>query len=133
MATDIEQRIERLREAADTALARAATASFTLISVTIYLVISGFATTPRDLLIGRSFQLPIFDVEGSLLPFYVLAPVVLVAAHIVALQLCAAAADRLRDLRGVLDAQGAAPEERQWIVRILYPSPLVDGIMGQSR
>lgn len=128
---EAEQRLEKLENVVNAALGRVNTAAFTLVSATIYLIVACLATTHRDLLIGRSFSLPVFDVEVALVPFYFLAPLVLVALHVGALQILAQAVNRLRDLDQHL--RDADAERRTAMARLLSASPLVDLFICDDR
>ena len=115
--------VDGLRKVANGALAQLTTAVFTLFSVTVYVSIAALATSHRDLLIGRSFRLPIFDVEVGLLQFYFLAPAVLVGLLVLALQACASAASRLVELRERLPAK-----DWQRTAQTLSSFPWLDGL-----
>lgn len=46
-----------------------------------YLLVTTFATTPMDLLVGRGIKLPIIGVEIPVVSFYVIAPILVVLLH----------------------------------------------------
>src|SRR5262249_36526782 len=85
---DPQRHVEVLRRAVADAVQQLRAANFTLVSVALYLFVAGLGTNHRDLLVGRMVKLPIFDVEVSLLWFYLLAPDVLVILHFTVLSLC---------------------------------------------
>ena len=124
MPISSEDLVEPLRKSTEGALGRLVTAVFTLLSVTVYVLMAALATTHRDLLVGRSFRLPIFDVEVGLIPFYMTAPVVLVGLLMLALQASASAAGSLSELRQELQDD----ERRRRTARALSSFPLLDGL-----
>jgi len=99
MAIEADLRVKELRGAVDDAVQQLRAATFTLVSVGLYLFVTGLGTADRDLLMGGRVKLPIFDVEVSLLSFYVLAPLVFVVLHTTVLNLCRLVARRLLRLQ----------------------------------
>src|SRR5262249_47377045 len=92
----------------------------------VYLFVAGLGTSDRDLLLGRMVKLPIFDVEVSLLWFYLLAPCVLVILHFTVLSLCGTVAQRLRQLQQEMHDLGVHPSEQSFVLSLLHPHPLVE-------
>jgi uncharacterized protein YjbI with pentapeptide repeats len=125
-SSDPQRHVEVLRRAVDDAAQQLRAANFTLVSVALYLFVAGLGTSHRDLLLGRMVKLPIFDVEVSLLWFYLLAPCVLVILHFTVLSLCGTVAQRLRQLQQEMHDLGVDPSERRFVLSLLHPHPLVE-------
>ena len=123
---DPQRHVEVLRRAVDDAAQQLRAANFTLVSVALYLFVAGLGTSHRDLLLGRMVKLPIFDVEVSLLWFYLLAPCVLVILHFTVLSLCGTVAQRLRQLQQEMRDLGVHASEQRFVLSLLYPHPLVE-------
>jgi uncharacterized protein YjbI with pentapeptide repeats len=119
-----ESRVRELRSAVDGAVQQLRAATFTLVSVALYLFVMGLGTSDRDLLLGRHVKLPIFDVDVELLPFYVLAPAVLLVLHVTVLNLCRLVARRLLGLQQELADKD--PLDREFVLGLLYPDPLIE-------
>src|SRR5262245_16717885 len=121
-----DRRVEALRGAVDAAVHQLRAATFTLVSGAIYLFLTGLGTGDRDLLVGRVVILPLFNANVGLLSFYELAPVALLILHFTALTLCYLVAERLRRLQDELDSKGVAQNEREFVLGLLYPYPLLE-------
>ena len=76
VGADARERLRLLKGAVDEASAQLRTALFTFISASLYHAVTAAATTHRDLLLGRLYNLPIFDVGLPILGFYLLAQLV---------------------------------------------------------
>ena len=126
MKVESDRRVEALRGAVDAAVQQLRAATFTLVSGAIYLFLTGLGTGDRDLLVGRVVILPLFNANVGLLSFYKLAPVALLILHFTVLTLCYLVAERLRRLQDELDSKGVAPTEREFVLGLLYPYPLVE-------
>ena len=81
MYADAKERLQLLKGAVDEANGRLRTALFTFVSAGLYLAVTAAATTDRDLLLGRLYNLPIFNVALPILGFYLLAPAVYTILH----------------------------------------------------
>jgi pentapeptide repeat protein len=125
---DIEkdQRIQDLRQAIDSTVFQLRTASFALVAATVYLFVAGLGTSDLDLLLGRIEKLPVVDLDVSLLWFYVLAPPILIVVHATVLNLCRSVAHRLRDLEVELNRRSITEPDREFVLGLLYPYPLVE-------
>jgi hypothetical protein len=121
-----DRRVEVLRGAVDAAVHQLRAATFTLVSGAIYLFLTGLGTADRDLLVGRVVTLPLFNANVGLLSFYKLAPVALLILHFTVLTLCYLVAERLRRLQDELDSKGVGQSEREFVLGLLYPYPLVE-------
>src|SRR5215470_16812969 len=126
MKVESDRRVEALRGAVDAAVHQLRAATFTLVSGAIYLFLTGLGTGDRDLLVGRVVILPLFNANVGLLSFYKLTPVALLILHFTMLTLSYLVAERLRRLQDELDAKGVAQNEREFVLGLLYPYPLVE-------
>ena len=126
MSVESDRRVEALRRAVDDAAQQLRAATFTLVSGAIYLFLTGLGTGDRDLVVGRVVILPLFNANVGLLSFYKLAPVALLILHFTALTLCYVVAERLRRLQDELDSRGVPQPEREFVLGLLYPYPLVE-------
>ena len=126
MKVESDRRVEALRRAVDDAVQQLRAATFTLVSGAIYLFLTGLGTADRDLLVGRVVNLPLFNANVGLLSFYKLAPAALLVLHFTVLTLCYLVAERLRRLQDELDSKGVGQTEREFVLGLLYPYPLVE-------
>src|SRR5215475_968979 len=126
MNIESDPRVGALRGSVDAAVQQLRAATFTLVSGAIYLFLTGLGTGDRDLLVGRVVILPLFNANVGLLSFYKLAPAALLVLHFTVLTLCYLVAERLRRLQEELDSKGVAPTEREFVLGLLYPYPLVE-------
>src|SRR5215468_5753555 len=126
MNIESDPRVAALRGSVDAAVQQLRAATFTLVSGAIYLFLTGLGTADRDLLVGRVVNLPLFNASVGLLSFYKLAPVALLILHFTVLTLSYLVAERLRRLQDELDAKGVAQNEREFVLGLLYPYPLVE-------
>src|SRR5215470_18817039 len=126
VTVESDRRVEALRRAVDDAVQQLRAATFTLVSGAIYLFLTGLGTGDRDLLVGRLVNLPLFNANVGLLSFYRLAPVAFLILHFSVLSLCYLVAERLRRLQEELDSKGVAQTEREFVLGLLYPYPLVE-------
>jgi hypothetical protein len=102
MYADPKERLQLLKGAVDEANGRLRTALFTFVSAGLYLAVTAAATTDRDLLLGRLYNLPIFNVALPILGFYLLAPVVYAILHATLLAQIASLARRTAELAAAL-------------------------------
>src|SRR5882672_5874444 len=126
MKVESDRRVEALRRAVDDAVQQLRAATFTLVSGAIYLFLTGLGTGDRDLLVGRVVNLPLFNANVGLLSFYKLAPAALLVLHFTVLTLCYLVAERLRRLQDELESKGVPQNEREFVLGLLYPYPLVE-------
>ncbi|HUL07171.1 MAG TPA: hypothetical protein VLV76_12625, partial [Candidatus Acidoferrum sp.] len=126
MKVESDRRVEALRRAVDDAVQQLRAATFTLVSGAIYLFLTGLGTADRDLLVGRVVNLPLFNANVGLLSFYKLAPAALLVLHFTVLTLSYLVAERLRRLQDELDNKIVAQNEREFVLGLLYPYPLVE-------
>lgn len=126
MRVESDRRVEALRVAVNDAVQQLRAATFTLVSGAIYLFLTGLGTGDRDLLVGRVVNLPLFNANVGLLSFYKLAPAALLVLHFTVLTLCYLVAERLRRLQDELESKGVPQNEREFVLGLLYPYPLVE-------
>src|SRR5215467_1201084 len=126
MNIETDPRVAALRGSVDAAVQQLRAATFTLVSGAIYLFLTGLGTGDRDLLVGRVVILPLFNANVGLLSFYKLAPVALLILHFTVLTLSYLVAERLRRLQDELDSKGVGQNEREFVLGLLYPYPLVE-------
>jgi hypothetical protein len=102
MYADAKERLQLLKGAVDEANGRLRTALFTFVSAGLYLAVTAAATTDRDLLLGRLYNLPIFNVALPILGFYLLAPAVYAILHVTLLAQIGSLARRTSELAAAL-------------------------------
>jgi uncharacterized protein YjbI with pentapeptide repeats len=127
MYADPKERLQLLKGAVDEANGRLRTALFTFVSAGLYLAVTAAATTDRDLLLGRLYNLPIFNVALPILGFYLLAPVVYAILHATLLAQISSLARRTAELAAALavpveGAAGGVPRaDLRLILRLAIP------------
>ena len=107
MFTTAEQRASELRSAVADAGKGLAAGLFTFMTVTVYLAVATLATSHADLLAGRTYKLPIFDVDLSIAGFYVMAPLAYLALHVALLARTLVLARRLAQFAAAIRDTGS--------------------------
>ncbi len=79
---DRTARLAELRKAVDEAAGQARQLTFLMLTVGLYIGITGLTTTHRMLLVGGTIQMPILNVGVDLVGFYAAAPCFFLALHI---------------------------------------------------
>ena len=79
---DRTARLGELRKAVDEAAGQARQLTFLMLTVGLYIGITGLTTTHRMLLVGGTIQMPILNVGVDLVGFYAAAPCFFLALHI---------------------------------------------------
>ena len=129
--------VKALLKAANSASARLATLHVAFMATCAYVLVIAFGTTHLNLLLGEVIKLPVVNVELPIVPFYALAPFIVVLAHFnLLLQL------QLLSRKLFAFAAAAPPEEgpggwrdRLHIFPFTYylvdrPSPLLRPLLG---
>jgi hypothetical protein len=107
---------------------------FSFLGLTLYLAITALTTTHRNLLIGEAKALPILNIQGPLLPFYVIAPLLYLVFHFYLLMMLAllarTAAEFDKQLRTTLPGEPERERYRAQVGNALFLQLLV-GMKGE--